>query len=280
MPALLISPAELRDLLQASRPRLVDTRWKLGDPAYGRATFAAGHIPGAIYLDMDRDLAGPPGGPGGRHPIPSADAFSDTMSGAGIDRDTLVVGYDAGDGIGAARLWWLLRHFGHDPDRVSVLDGGYAAWIAAGHDTAAGPAERPASRAFHARERADDVIGTEELGRQLEGGSLLLLDARAPERWRGTAEPLDPKPGRIPGAVNAPATQNLAAGHLRSAEELRAHYTELGVVDPAGVAVSCGSGVSACLDLLGLELAGLRGARLYPPSYSGWVASELPVERG
>lgn len=278
MPALLISPAELRDLIQTSRPRLVDTRWKLGDPTYGRATFEKGHIPGAIYLDMDRDLAGPPGGPGGRHPIPSADAFSDTMSGAGVDRDTPVVSYDAGDGVGAARLWWLLRHFGHD--KVTVLDGGYAAWIAAGYATAAGPAERPAPKAFHARERADDVIGTEELGRQLEGGSLLLLDARAPERWRGTTEPLDPKPGRIPGSINAPATQNLAGGHLRPAEELRAYYTELGVADPSGVAVSCGSGVSACLDLLGLELAGLRGARLYPPSYSGWVASELPVERG
>ncbi|MDE3077639.1 MAG: sulfurtransferase, partial [Chloroflexota bacterium] len=243
----------------------------------GRQAFQAGHIPGAVHLDMDRDLSGSPG-EGGRHPLPSPAAFSETMSRAGVGADTLVVAYDDGDGMGSARLWWLLRHFGHE--RVAILDGGLPAWLAGGQPLESGPGDHPERQAFATSARADDFIDADELRRKLDEGKVLVLDARGPERWRGDMEPVDAQPGRIPGSINAPAGENVAGGRFRSPDELRRYYESLGVGPTVEVVLSCGSGVSACVDLVGLELAGFHRAKLYPGSYSGWLARGFPIQRG
>lgn len=267
----------LDELAVDGSTRIVDARWRLGSPQAGRQLFEAGHIPGAIHLDMDRDLAAAPG-KGGRHPLPAPDDFAETMSRAGVETNVRVVVYDDGDGMGAARLWWLLRHFGHDA--VAVLDGGLRAWQAAGRPLETGGGHTPERRRFQAHPRPDDVVDTDAVREQLRLGSVHLIDARAPERWRGDVEPVDPIPGRIPGSINAPAAANLANGSFRPASELRAYYGSLGILDGKPIVASCGSGVTACIDLLGLEIAGIRGARLYPGSYSGWLAAGLPVEAG
>ncbi|HLG70781.1 MAG TPA: rhodanese-like domain-containing protein, partial [Chloroflexota bacterium] len=163
---------------------------------------------------------------------------------------------------------------GHD--RVQILDGGFRAWQAAGKPVEQGLGTPPERRQFEAHPRSDDTVTAEDVQR----GGLHLLDARAPERWRGDVEPLDPKPGRIPGSINAPATENLRELRFRSPDELRAYYESLGILDGRPIAASCGSGVSACVDLVGLELAGIGGAKLYPGSYSEWLAKGLPVDQG
>jgi thiosulfate/3-mercaptopyruvate sulfurtransferase len=256
--------------------RFLDARWKLGNPDAGRAMFEEGHIPSAVHVDMDRDLAGPPGAEG-RHPLPPPRQLADAMSRRGVDDATTVIAYDDGDGSGAARLFWLLRHYGHE--QVHVLDGGIRAWREAGRSVERGPGAPPPPTTFVPRARADDVLNTDELRRALLNGEVHLLDARSPERWRGDVEPIDRVAGRIPGAINAPASANLHEGRFRSAKELLEHYRGLGVLDGKPIVVSCGSGVTACVDLLGLEIAGVR-AKLYPASYSGWLARDLPVERG
>ncbi len=274
----IVSLEELDGLL--ARPgaevRLVDTRWKLGDPEAGRRLFEEGHIPGASYVDMDRDLAAPPGRQG-RHPLPSSEDFAAAMARSGVGDGTTVIAYDDENGLGAARLWWLLRHFGHEA--VYVLDGGLRGWLAAGR-----PAERgqPAVRQhfFTARKVSDDSVEALELRELLARDQVHLLDARAPERWRGEIEPVDREPGRIPGSVNAPAAQNLLEHRFRSPEDLHSLYRQLGVLDGKAIVVSCGSGVTACVDLLGLELAGIHGAKLYPGSYSEWLARGFPIEKG
>jgi thiosulfate/3-mercaptopyruvate sulfurtransferase len=272
---LLVSVDELDRL--AGPLRLVDARWQLGAPGAGRAVFEQGHIPGAVHVDLDQDLAEPPG-IGGRHPLPTTARFVAAMSRAGIDSQTQVVAYDDSF-AGAARLWWLLRHFGHA--RVAILDGGFAAWQASGRPIETGPGTPPAPTQFQATPRQDDLVDVDALRQALAAGQVHLLDARAPERWRGEVEPVDPVPGRIPGAVNAPSADNLHAGRFRSADELRQRYAALGILDDQKpIVVSCGSGVTACVDLIGLELAGIHGARLFPDSYSGWIARDLPVESG
>ena len=238
----------LRGFLSQMDYRFVDCRWSLDDPAVGQHEYLAGHIPGAVYLDLGRDLSAPPG-PGGRHPLPDAEAFAETMSRAGIGDETYVVAY--GSTGGAERLWWLLRHFGHDT--CAVID--LAAWRGS---LTAGPEE--ADRAvFTARPRNDDSISRDELAQRLE--ELVVVDARLPARWRGEPNAVDKHPGRIPGALNAPWPEPLP---------------EL----PAGELVAyCGSGVTACVVLHQLHLAG-RDGRLYPGSWSDWEQhAELPVER-
>ncbi len=225
-----------------------DCRWSLDDPAWGRTAYREGHIPGAVYLDLDRDLSAPPGA-GGRHPLPSPEDFAGVAGASGIGSDTFVVAY--GD-AGAERLWWLLRHFGHDA--CAVID--LAAWrgpLASGKEQA-----EPA--VFEPRPRGDDAIELEELRARL--GELVVVDARAPERHRGEPNPIDRVPGRIPGAINAHWQQPLP---------------EL----PDGDLVAyCGSGVSACVVLHRLHLAG-RGGKLYPGSWSEWEQHpELPRETG
>ena len=228
--------------------RFVDCRWDIADPEAGRRLYLRGHVPGAAFLDVERDLAAAPGA-GGRHPLPSAERFAAAASRAGIGPEVFVVAY--GSMGGAERLWWLLRHFGHDP--CAVID--FHAWR--------GPLSRGDEKiepaGFDARPRTDDTIEADELATRL--GALVVVDSRVPPRWRGEPNPIDKVPGRIPGSVNAPWNEPLP---------------EL----PMGELVAyCGSGVTACVPLHRLALAGRQG-RLYPGSWSEWEGRpELPVER-
>ncbi len=265
----MISVAELAADLAAFT--ILDVRYKLGGPP-GPAEFAAGHIPGAVYVDLDRDLAAP-AGPGGRHPLPDATAFASAMRNAGVSNARPVVAYDDWGARAAGRVWWLLRYFGHAD--VRVLDGGWTAWRAAG---------QPVSTAA-AMPSVGDFVATPGGMLVVEAADVpavgILIDARAPERFRGDVEPVDPVAGHIPGAVNVPTTANLDAdGRFRAPAELASTYAAVGAVAGADVAVYCGSGVTATHDVLALELAGVR-AKLYPGSWSGWITDpSRPVARG
>jgi len=243
------------------RYQFVDCRWELGKPERGRELYLEGHIPGASFLDVEHELsiAQPPGVRGGRHQLPQREAFAEAASRAGIGEGVFVVAYDQGMTGGAARLWWLLRHFGHDD--VAVLDGGIASWLGPLRD---GEEEVEASR-FEPRERTGDTIDADDLARRLGEDGLVIVDARAPERFRGDQEPIDPVAGHIPGAWNVPFTDALPVpDSILAADE---------------IVVYCGSGVTACVDVLALERAGRSDAKLYPGSWSDWAARGLPVER-
>ena len=231
------------------RYRFVDCRWELGDPDRGRELYLAGHIPGAAFLDVERDLSAPPG-LGGRHPLPSADDFAAAASLAGIGPGVFVVAY--GSMGGAERLWWLLRHFGHDDCAVIELD----AWH--GPLRAGDEAIEPAT--FVPEERSGDTIDAEELERRVGEGDLILLDARIPERYRGDVEPIDPVAGHIPGARNAPWNEPLPD------------------VPDGDIVAYCGSGVTACVVLHRAWVNGRDGV-LYPGSWSDWSKRGLPLER-
>jgi thiosulfate/3-mercaptopyruvate sulfurtransferase len=241
--------------------QFVDCRWELGKPERGRELYLDGHVPGASFLDVEGELSAPPGGTdGGRHPLPAVEDFTRAAGAAGIGPGVFVIAYDQGMTGGAARLWWLLRHFGHGD--VAVLQGGVAAWLG---PLRSGREDVEAAQ-FVPRPRSDDTVTAEELAERLEGGGLVLVDARAPERYRGETEPIDPVAGRIPGARNLPYTDV-----ERMPDDLLATEDE--------VVVYCGSGVTAAVDVLALERAGVS-AKLYPGSWSEWSARGLPVERG
>ncbi|PRX97325.1 sulfurtransferase [Allonocardiopsis opalescens] len=261
----LIGAAGLARLLRSARPpALLDVRWRLGGPP-GADDYRAGHIPGAAFVDLDRDLAAPPG-PGGRHPMPDTAAFQAAMRAAGVDGDRAVVVYDGADSTAAARAWWLLTYHGH-PD-VRVLDGGYRAWTDAGLPAETGAAE-PEPGGFTARPGALPVLDAEAAARL--AGEGVLLDARAAERYRGETEPVDPVAGHVPGAVSAPTAANVAAdGRFRPAAELRERFAALGAVPGAPVGAYCGSGVTAAHEVLALRLAGVDAA-LYVGSWSDWI---------
>lgn len=267
----LITVEELVAAVAEGRVSVLDVRYRLGGPP-GRPDYETGHVPGAVYVDLDADLAAPPG-PGGRHPLPEPERFAEAMRQAGVSGDRPVVVYDDAQGHAAARAWWLLRHHGH-PD-VRLLDGGWAAWLEGPGTAETGPGEA-APGDFVARPGGMPVVGPAEVA-----GVDVLVDARAPERFRGESEPVDPVAGRIPGAVNVPTADNLRPeGGLRSVDELARLYAAVGAVPGADVAAYCGSGVTACLDILAMELAGVRSA-LYPGSWSGWITDpDRPVERG
>jgi thiosulfate/3-mercaptopyruvate sulfurtransferase len=242
------------------RYQFVDCRWELGKPERGRELYLAGHIPGASFLDVESELSAPPARPGGRHPLPAPADFARAAGAAGIGPGVFVVAYDQGMTGGAARLWWLLRHFGHED--VAVLDGGFGVW--------AGPlrgGEEGIERAeFTPRPRRGDTIEADELEARLGDERLLLVDARASERYRGEVEPIDPVAGHIPGARNVPFTESaVIPPDVLEAEE---------------IAVYCGSGVTACVDLLALARGGRADAKLYPGSWSDWCARGLPAETG
>ena len=273
---LLISAGDLAAALRGPQPPAVlDVRWRLGGPP-GAESYRAGHIPGAVFADLDRDLAGAPGGPAGRHPLPAAAAFQAAMRRAGISADRPVVVYDDADSTAAARAWWTLRYFGH-PD-VAVLDGGYRAWTAAGEPVSTEAAE-PAPGTFTAVAGGMPVLDGAGAARLARSG--VLLDARAGERYRGESEPADPVAGHIPGAVSAPTAQNVGAdGRFRPAAELRERFAGLGVTGAAAAGAYCGSGVTAAHEVLALALAGLPAA-LYPDSWSGWITDPArPVATG
>ena len=272
----LISAGDLAAALRgAPPPAVLDVRWRLGGPP-GAESYRAGHIPGAVFADLDRDLAGAPGGPAGRHPLPAAAAFQAAMRRAGISADRPVVVYDDADSTAAARAWWTLRYFGH-PD-VAVLDGGYRAWTAAGEPVSTDAAE-PAPGTFTAVPGGMPVLDGAGAARLARSG--VLLDARAGERYRGESEPADPVAGHIPGAVSAPTAQNVGAdGRFRPAAELRERFAGLGVTGAAAAGAYCGSGVTAAHEVLALALAGLPAA-LYPDSWSGWITDPArPVATG
>jgi thiosulfate/3-mercaptopyruvate sulfurtransferase len=292
-PAALITAAELADVLARGRPpTLLDVRWRLGGPP-GRELYQAGHLPGAVFVDLDHDLAGPPG-PAGRHPVPLTADFQAAMRRAGVSDDRPVVVYDDADSTAAARAWWLLGYFSHPS--VRVLDGGFRAWTTAGHPVELGPpdsADSPDSPELPEQVPGDftarpgrlpllDADGAAALAR-----TGLLLDARAAQRYRGEIEPVDKVAGHIPGAVNAPTTENVNPdGTFLSARDLAARFAALGAAaSPATpgtgtVGVYCGSGVTAAHEALALSLAAIPAA-LYVGSWSNWITDpSRPIATG
>jgi len=272
----LVTPAWLRERLDDPGLRVVDCRYRLGEPGAGELLWREGHIPGAAFLDLDRDLAGAPG-ERGRHPLPDADRFEAAARRAGIGRDTLVVAYDEAAEGGAARLWWLLRHFGHDA--VTVLDGGLRGWREEGGELRAGD-EQIERGDFTTAAPASTPATAAELARTTGSRPPVLLDARVPERYRGEVEPIDPVAGRIPGALNMPFGEIAPEGRFLSPGELRARFEAAGVHSGDEAVAYCGSGVTACVLALAAEVAGIGPTRLYPGSWSEWCARGLPVERG
>jgi len=242
---------------------VLDVRYRMGGPP-GWDDYLAGHIPGAAYVDMETELASAPGA-GGRHPLPDPLVFGAAMRRCGVSTDRPVVVYDDWAGHAAGRAWWLLRHHGHRD--VRVLDGGWPAWVRAGGEVAVGELTAVPEGDFEPEPGRLPVVEADGV---LEVP--VLVDARAPERYRGETEPVDPVAGRIPGAVNVPSSENLRAdGTFRSAEELRELYAAVGATREAReVAVYCGSGVTAIHDLIALEIIGVTGA-LYPGSWSSWI---------
>jgi thiosulfate/3-mercaptopyruvate sulfurtransferase len=254
---------------------VVDTRLALtGSP--GRERYDAGHIPGASYLDVDADLAATPG-PGGRHPLPDPATFVAAVRRAGISRDSRVVAYDDGPGTAAGRLWWLLRDYGHDD--VLVLDGGLAAWTAAGRSVSTEPFD-PEPGDWDGSPGRLPVVSADDLPAVV--GTGVLLDVRTAVRFRGEHEPIDPIAGHVPGAVNAPLTENTdEVGRFLADDVLRARFEAVGVRDEVPVAAYCGSGVTATQTLLALRLAGFPDAALYPGSWSEWITDPTrPVATG
>jgi thiosulfate/3-mercaptopyruvate sulfurtransferase len=276
----LISTAALASRVDHDAYVVIDCRFKLDDPAWGEREHAAAHIPGAVYAHLDRDLSGPKTGANGRHPLPSPDALSATCARFGIESGIQVVAYDQDNGMFASRLWWLLRWMGHDA--VAVLDGGFAKWIAEGRPTRAG-VETPAAKPFVAHVRGDMMVDAAGVAALAGSPASVLVDARAPQRFRGEVEPLDKVPGHIPGARNYFFQDNVDEhGTFRTPEELRERLRpSIGGAAIADVICYCGSGVTACHNLLAMEHAGLSGAKLYPGSWSEWCADDTrPVETG
>jgi thiosulfate/3-mercaptopyruvate sulfurtransferase len=257
---------------------LADVRWYL-DGRSGRAAYEAGHLPGAVFVDLERDLSTPTKpATAGRHPLPAPDSFAAAMSSLGIGDDSTVIAYDDSGGMTAGRLVVMLRMIGRN---AAVLDGGIGLWRG---ELMTGPGVIPEQLDFTPCEwPADRLADVEETAALAESPSGLVMDARAAERFTGEVTQIDPRPGHVPGAVNAPwsATLDPATGQFRTAAELRRHFNSLGVSDSDSVVTYCGSGVSACMNILAMEQAGLPPARLYVASFSGWSADpEREVELG
>jgi thiosulfate/3-mercaptopyruvate sulfurtransferase len=278
----LIATDELARQLADPALVLVDCRHNLSDVDAGQRAYGAAHLPGARFMHMDRELSGERTGRNGRHPLPDVAALSGSLSRAGIDSSKQVVAYDQNNGMWASRLWWLLHWLGHDA--AAVLDGGIDKWITEGRPiTADPPSVRPAR--FVAM-TPRPVISSADILRDLSSHSsnpLTIIDARAPERFRGDIEPLDPVAGHIPGAINRPYGANLTPQQtFKPAELLRAEFeAQLDGAPSSSVVHQCGSGVTACHNLLAMDVAGLPGSRLYPGSWSEWIADPTrPVARG
>lgn len=272
----LVDPDTLAtSLTRDAPPTVLDVRWRLAGPP-GRTDYAAGHLPGAVYLDLDEQLSGPPG-PGGRHPLPEPAALQRVLRAAGVRTGHPVVVYDDGDGLVAARTWWTLRWAGHA--EVAVLDGGFQAWVHAGHPvTTAVPEPAPGDMTV----RPGGLPVLDAAGTAKVAAEGVLLDVRTPARYRGEVEPVDPKAGHIPGAVNLPTTEHTDPdGRFRPAEKLWERFAEAGVDDGVRVGAYCGSGVTAAHTVLALHLAGRPDAELYVGSWSHWVTDpQRPVAAG
>ncbi|HEY2863602.1 MAG TPA: sulfurtransferase [Casimicrobiaceae bacterium] len=261
---------------------VVDCRHNLSDVDAGERAYRAMHLPGARFMHLDRDLSGARTGFNGRHPLPDVAVLSAMLGRAGIDESKQVIAYDQNSGIWASRVWWLLQWLGHEA--VAVLDGGMDKWVAEGRPTTAEvPAVEPVR--FNPM-RPRPVVSSDDILRQLgerPSRRLTILDARAPERFRGEVEPFDPVAGHIPGAINRPSGANLTSqGTFKSPAQLRAEFAaQLGAASPADVVHQCGSGVQAAHNMLAMAVAGMPGSRLYPGSWSEWVADpSRPVAKG
>lgn len=279
----LITVAELATALNAladaeSPLLIVDCRHDLAQPESGRAAWQNGHIPGAIFLHLDEDLSGPRNGSNGRHPLPAPLWLAARLGHQGISNNTRVVAYDASGGIYAARLWWLLGWLGHD--RVQVLDGGFQAWEKAGLPVNAAVPAYP-SHVFVTHVRSQRVVDASAVQNNLRESSFQLVDARSPQRFAGEGETIDPVGGHIPGALNRFFADNLVDGHFKPAEQLQDEWRDiLGAIPPADVVHQCGSGVTACHNMLALAAAGYNSGRLYAGSWSEWCADRArPVAR-
>ncbi|HJO80656.1 MAG TPA: sulfurtransferase [Acidimicrobiales bacterium] len=270
MTALSIGPLVTAGQLEEMADNLVlcDVRWYL-DGSSGYEAYLRGHIPGAVFVDLDSDLAGAPSTTDGRHPFPSAEVFATSLGVLGIGSDNTVVAYDDSGGLSASRMVWMLRMLGQP---AALLDGGLAAW--------SGPLQTEVALLAPVDCLVRPWPGISLVEADDLGGAGLVLDARSGERYRGDIEPMDKRAGHVPGAVNAPFEQNMVDGRFKSTDDLMAHYESLGVSDAADVVLYCGSGVSACHDLLAMEYSGLGRGRLYVGSWSQWSASDRPAATG
>jgi thiosulfate/3-mercaptopyruvate sulfurtransferase len=277
--SLLVTVDWLHEHISNPNLRIIDVRWYLPEPNRGSLEYQAGHIPGAIYLDINTDLSAPRGQGPGRHPLPQPATFAATAGKAGIGPETHVVAYDSSGGASALRLWWLLRYFGHT--NFSLLDGGWQAWQAAGLaiETRV-PDVAPAI--FIATPHPELVVAAPTVEALRHNPATLLLDARAAERYEGRVEPIDPRAGHIPGAVSAPFAANITPdGRIRSAAELHARFAALGATTSETIVCYCGSGVTAAHNLFALELAGISGGLLYEGSWSDWSSdADRPAATG
>lgn len=276
----LLSAAALA-ALASEHVRVIDCRFRLQDPPVGRTLYDAGHIPGAQFFDLDEVLSAKPAanGHGGRHPLPDIDTFVSHVQAAGINSDTLVVAYDDMGGLFAGRLWWLLKYLGHD--RVQVLDGGIQAWQAAGYDLST-DVPSFATGNFAAKPRAEMVASIDEVKNNLDVPDVLLVDARASERYRGDTEPLDNQAGHIPGAINMPFAANLtgelAGGLFKDPDALAERFAD--VKEAETVIAYCGSGVSAAHNVLAMDEVGIA-SKLYLGSWSDWSSrDDSPIATG
>lgn len=287
MTALLIQAGALRERLTRPGCLVFDVRHELADHQAGRRAYEAGHVPGALYLDHEVQLCAPRTGRNGRHPLPERSDFAALMRAQGLTARTEVVAYDSGNGAFAAHLWWMLRWLGHEA--VSVLDGGWEAWQAAGGAVETGTRTPRLSEAQALQGQALSgkpsmpIVDARAVLANLDDHRLTVLDARAAARFSGSVEPMDPVAGHIPGALNRPFTLNLGAdGHFKSPAQLREEFEALlGERLDRGIVHQCGSGITACHNLFAMELAGLRGSALYPGSWSEWCSDPTrPVARG
>lgn len=274
------SPLISAEALAETNPRRIvfDVRHDMADPGYGRRAYASGHIPGAFFLDVESELSGPRTGSNGRHPLPDPEVFAALLRRYGVNKDSEIVAYDDAGGMYAARLWWLLRWIGHDI--VVVLDGGFSAWLADELPLEKTEPTRPAPGSI-AVDRLTETVSAAELLAEIDAPRWLIVDARSPERFRGENETIDPVGGHIPGARNRFFRDNLSPdGRFKPAAQLAAEWRAL--TEPrmiSEVVCQCGSGITACVNLLALEIAGLPGARLYPGSWSEWCSDpKRPVE--
>ncbi|WP_139489707.1 sulfurtransferase [Brevibacillus dissolubilis] len=269
----LVSMDWLASHLDDPNVAVIDCRFTLGHQGNGLNQYMESHIPGALYFDLEQDLSAPIGEHGGRHPLPSVDSLASLFSHAGIDENVTVVAYDDQDLAMAAHLWWLLRYLGHE--KVVVLDGSFQSWREQGLPVSEEIVKRPA-RTFVPRVQADMLVNVEDVQNRSENTAL--LDSRAGERYRGEVEPLDPKAGHIPGALNYFFKENLNEdGKLRPSEQLKERFAP---VQDKEVIVYCGSGVTACVNVLALHEAGRTDTKLYAGSWSDWCSYDLPVATG
>lgn len=280
MHSTIVSIDELAAHLGDPKWVIVDCRHLLQDHGAGRRLYDAVHIPGAHFVSAENDLSGPKTGKNGRHPMPDPERFAQLLRDLGVHPDTQLVAYDSGNDGFAARFWFLARYVGHDP--AAVLDGGFAAWAGTGKRISTDEPARPGNGTLQAKPRTHTAVNADDVAESLEKKHFTLIDARGADRYAGQNETIDPVGGHIPGAINRPFRANFNGpfGTYKTAEKLRTEFEALGV-DPEKIVHQCGSGVTAAANLLAMEIAGLRGARLYPGSWSEWCSDpSRPMTRG